>query len=84
MAEIFSKREADFMILYKNRNGEYKIRSGELIRVCMSSDFFLEEADEWRKDAWNMIRQRSDGKFFLLTKRPERMERCLPVDWHSG
>lgn len=34
--------------LAKNRKGEYKIKSGELIRVCMTSDFFLEEADAWR------------------------------------
>lgn len=33
------------------RGGGNKIKSGELIRVCMSSDFFLEEADEWRAEA---------------------------------
>ena len=26
--------------LMKNRDGSYKIKSGEQIRVCMSSDFF--------------------------------------------
>ena len=50
----------------------------------MSSDFFLEEADEWRKEAWDMIKVRSDVKFFLLTKRPERIEHCLPEDWGDG
>ncbi len=29
----------------RSRQGAYRIRSGELIRVCMTSDFFLEEAD---------------------------------------
>lgn len=82
--DIYKTKSGFRYPLQKYRNGEYKIQSGELIRVCMSSDFFLEEADEWRKDAWNMIRQRSDVKFFLLTKRPERMERCLPDDWNSG
>ncbi len=82
--DIYKTKSGFRYPLQKYRNGEYKIKSGELIRVCMSSDFFLEEADEWRKDAWNMIRQRSDVKFFLLTKRPERMERCLPDDWNSG
>jgi len=47
----------------------------------MTSDFFLEEADEWRKDAWEMMRQRPDVKFFLLTKRPQRVADCLPEDW---
>lgn len=42
--------------LAKNRKGEYKIKSGELIRVCMTSDFFLEEADTWRTQAWDIMR----------------------------
>ena len=67
--------------LAKNRKGEYKIKSGELIRVCMTSDFFLEEADAWRTQAWDIMRIRSDVKFFLLSKRPERILSCLPSDW---
>ena len=31
--------------LQRDRYGNYKIKSGELIRVCMTSDFFLEEED---------------------------------------
>ena len=37
--------------LAKNRKGENKTKSDELIRVCMTSDFFLEEADAWRTQA---------------------------------
>lgn len=70
--------------LQKDRSGRYKIKSGEQIRVCMTSDFFLEEADEWRPQAWQIMRQRPDVVFFLLTKRPERVRRCLPDDWGSG
>lgn len=70
--------------LKRDRDGRFKIRSGELIRVCMSSDFFLDEADEWRDEAWRIIRARSDVKFFLLTKRPERVRECLPEDWGDG
>ena len=36
--------------LSKDRQGRYKVKSGEMIRVCMTSDFFLEEADEWRDE----------------------------------
>ena len=50
----------------------------------MTSDFFLEEADPWREDAWDIMSQRPDVKFFLLTKRPQRMAACLPHDWGSG
>jgi protein gp37 len=50
----------------------------------MTSDFFLEEADEWRDEAWKVMRQRPDVKFFLLTKRPQRVLECLPDDWGDG
>ena len=70
--------------LSKFRDGRYKIQSGELIRVCMTSDFFVEGADEWRDDAWEIMRQRPDVKFFLLTKRPERVRESLPKGWGDG
>lgn len=70
--------------LEHDRNGSFKIKSGELIRVCMTSDFFLEEADVWRSQAWEMIRRRSDVVFYLLTKRPERVAAALPKDWDGG
>jgi protein gp37 len=81
--EIYRTSNFDYPIC-KDRKGEYKIKSGELIRVCMTSDFFLEEADEWRDEAWGIMRERSDVKFFLLTKRPHRVEKCLPYDWGDG
>ena len=70
--------------LSRERNGEYRIKSGEMLRVCMASDFFLREADPWRDEAWEIIRKRSDVIFFLLTKRPERAAECLPDDWGEG
>lgn len=87
-------RNADGRLVYKTNNfdyplqrrrgGGYKVQSGELIRVCMTSDFFLDEADKWRPEAWRIMKERSDVIFFLLTKRPERVEKCLPHDWGSG
>jgi len=70
--------------IMRNRAGEYKVKSGEMIRVCMTSDFFLEEADEWRAQVWEIMRMRSDVKFFLLTKRPQRVRDCLPYNWGDG
>ena len=70
--------------LSKDRSGQYKVQSGEMLRVCMTSDFFLEEADEWRDEAWEIIHQRTDVKFFLLTKRPERVADHLPWNWGDG
>ena len=70
--------------LSKDRCGQYKVKSGEMLRVCMNSDFFLEEADPWRDEAWDIICQRPDVKFFLLTKRPQRVADHLPKDWGDG
>lgn len=82
-ADIY--RTANFNYpLQKDRQGRWKVKSGEMIRVCMTSDFFLEEADEWRGAAWEVMRQRPDVKFFLLTKRPQRVADCLPPDWGDG
>jgi protein gp37 len=83
-ADIYRTKQGFTYPLQKDRKGNYKIKSGELIRVCMTSDFFLEEADGWRAEAWEMIRQRPDVKFFLLTKRPGRVLSCLPEYWGAG
>lgn len=68
----------------KDKAGDYKLESGSFVRVCMTSDFFLEEADEWRDEAWYFIRQRPNVTFSLLTKRAQRIKKCLPDDWDDG
>ena len=50
----------------------------------MTSDFFLEEADEWRPECWRMIRERSDLRFAIITKRIHRFMECIPDDWGEG
>lgn len=62
----------------KDRNGLYKLPGGTFVRVCITSDFFLEEADEWRDKAWDYIRKRTDVTFSLLTKRAHRIKDNLP------
>lgn len=83
-AEIYRTKTGFRYPLSKDRSGQYKVKSGEMLRVCMNSDFFLEEADPWRDEAWEIIHQRPDVKFWLLTKRPERVASCLPYDWGDG
>lgn len=83
-ADIYKTKSGFYYPLKKDRNGNYKIRSGEQLRVCMTSDFFLEEADAWRDEAWDIMRLRPDVKFFLLTKRPQRVIEHLPKDWGNG
>lgn len=69
--------------IIKTKNGGYKMKSG-LVYLCFSTDFFIEEADAWRNECWEMIRERSDCKFLFLTKRIERFMQCIPDDWADG
>ncbi len=67
----------------KLKNGNYKIKSG-LVYLCFSSDFLIEEADSWRGECLNMIKERSDLTFLFLTKRIDRFLSCIPKDWGNG
>lgn len=83
-SSVVTKTQNFDLPIRKNRKGEYKIPSGEIIYTCFTSDFFVEEADEWRIDAWKMIKQRSDLKFLIITKRIDRFNVSLPYDWGQG
>lgn len=62
----------------------YKWPDGNRVFVCSWSDFFLEEADEWRAEAWDVMRQRPGLTFIIPTKQIERVKDCLPPDWGDG
>ena len=70
--------------LRKKRNGEFKIPPGTFVYTCFTSDFFVEDADKWRTEAWEMMRCRSDLHFMMITKRIDRFFDCLPDDWEDG
>jgi protein gp37 len=52
--------------------------------TCSLSDFFIEEADPWREEAWKVIRETPHLTWQILTKRPERIKDHLPPDWGPG
>jgi len=55
-----------------------------MIFTCSMSDFFHVRADEWRDEAWDVIRRTPAHTWQILTKRPERIRDCLPSDWENG
>jgi protein gp37 len=59
-------------------------RERPLIFTCSWSDFFHEVADQWRDEAWDIIRGTPEFTYQVLTKRPERIRLCLPGDWGDG
>ena len=81
-AVVRSKSQFD-LPLKRDRFGKYKLRD-MLVLTTMTSDFFIEEADQWRDEIWRIISKRKDLTFEILTKRPHRIMECLPDDWDDG
>ena len=65
------------------KNGNYKMKS-DIVYTCFSTDFLIEDADVWRKECWQMMRERVDCTFLFLTKRIDRFMECVPDDWGDG
>lgn len=55
-----------------------------LIFTSSLTDFFHEECDSFRNEAWDIIRKCPHLTFQILTKRPERITDNLPSDWGTG
>lgn len=53
----------------------------KMVFTCSYSDFFLDESDSWRDEAWDIIRRTPHLIYQILTKRIERVKDCLPPDW---
>lgn len=69
------QRERDQAILTRGRH---------LVFTCSWSDWFHPAADEWRDEAWSIIRDTPSSIYQILTKRPECMADHLPDDWGEG
>jgi len=65
-------------------NSPLKWAKHRKVFTCSWSDFFIESADEWRGDAWNIIRRTPHLTYQILTKRPENIYDRLPDDWGIG
>ena len=66
------------------RDGSYRLKGPDEVATCFTSDFFVDEADAWRPEAWRMMRERGDLQFFFITKRIARFYEGLPQDWGEG
>lgn len=76
------KRTQQFDLpIRKHKDGSYVMDNTEIIYTCFTSDFFVEEADEWRKEVYAFIKERQDCHFLIITKRIDRFYVSLPDDW---
>lgn len=69
---------------WHRRPEKYGAFDGMRIFTCSWSDFFIEAADQWRAEAWEVIRQTPNFNWLILTKRPELVMDRLPEDWNGG
>lgn len=51
--------------------------------VCPWSDFWIEDADPWRDEAFEIIRSMPQHTYLIPTKRPDLMAERLPHDWQK-
>lgn len=61
-----------------------KWKEPKRIFTCSWSDFFIQEADQWRDEVWHIIKKTPHHTYQILTKRPERIIDHLPADWEDG
>jgi len=66
----------------------WKANNRQMIFTTSWSDFFINEADPWRDEAWKVIRDTPWHVYRICTKRPERIHppngtSLLPEDWDS-
>lgn len=85
VASSLCRKTAAFDLpLKRKRDKSWKIEPGRVVFTCFTSDFLLKDADEWRPECWQMMRERSDLWFYFFTKRIDRLSECLPDDWGDG
>ncbi|MCL2549155.1 MAG: phage Gp37/Gp68 family protein, partial [Symbiobacteriaceae bacterium] len=77
-------KPVDTIYMPRKKVTKFRIEGGQFVNTCFYSDFFIPEADPWRLEAWQMMRQRPDLHFLFLTKRIERFPISLPADWGDG
>lgn len=56
----------------------------DLVFTCSLSDFFIQDADEWRPEVWSIIKASPNLVFQILTKRAELIAKRLPPDWGAN
>jgi protein gp37 len=74
----------DFSVVTRSKttfNHPLLWREPARVFTCSWSDFFIEDADGWRDEAWNVIRKTPRHTYQILTKRPHRIAGHLPADW---
>mgnify|MGYP000918735369 CR=1 FL=1 len=79
-----TKTVFDFPLKYTETYSKSWAGGKPLIFTSSLTDVFLPEIDSYRNEMWDIIRKCPHLIFQILTKRPERIQECLPHDWNDG
>lgn len=78
-------RDPEVVTRSKTKFGDpLRWKDARRVFTCSWSDWFHKDADAWRDEAWEIVRQTPQHTFQILTKRPGRILRHLPHDWGDG
>lgn len=73
-------QDPNLVVRSKTKFGDpLKWKEPRLIFTCSWSDWFIEEADAWRDEAWDIIRRTPQHTYQILTKRIERAAGRIPL-----
>jgi protein gp37 len=67
--------QAMYMPGVKACDKPYKIPSGSIIKVCTTSDFFIDALEKVKQEAIEEIEARKDCLFIITTRRPENIDK---------
>lgn len=82
--DVVRKTSSFNLPVRRDRRKNWKFPAGTEFALCFTSDLLIEEADGWREEIWEIIRQRHDCTFYFFTKRIDRLAEGLPSDWGDG
>lgn len=83
--KVVQKTKTVFNLPLKYKKTKSEVWSGKpLLFTSSLTDFFHEDIDSFRDEAWDIIRKCPHLIFQILTKRPERIISHLPADWGDG
>jgi protein gp37 len=81
---VYRASESTWNLPYRMQKKSVAENKRYRIFTCSLSDWFHRSADEWRSEAWHVIRECPNVDFLILTKRAHRIKECLPADWGDG
>lgn len=80
------RQHVDASVVFRSKTkfkDPLSFKEPRLIFTCSWSDWFVPDADQWRDEAWGIIKKTPYHTYLILTKRPERIRDNLPYNFKT-